>query len=174
MKIKHIHIKALLIALLLCIAVVPFSAFADVSDASYEVMYYTVSAGSLPSNYSGNTTNLINVRNPSQDSISTTTRSYAISAIAKNGVVVTVYAYNTATNCYEKVYNENNQLMQTTVGASNLYAQTLSLKNGANKFMLVAEKDGMTQTAKFEVTLLNSSFKDKLKSLTIGLIDMFG
>ncbi len=173
MKIKHIHIKALIMTLLLCIFVMPFSALADM-DASYEVMYYTVSAGSLPANYSGNTTNLIDVRNPSENSVNTTTKSYAISAIAKKGVTVTVYAFNPNTNCYEKAYNENNQLMQTTVGASNLYAQTLTLKSGSNKFLLTAEKNGMIETAKFEVTLLNASFKDRLKSLTIGLIDMFG
>lgn len=173
MKIKHIKFVALLVALVLGISCVPALADNDTDDSSYGVMYYTVSQDALASDYTGNVTNLINVRNPSAGTVNTTTKSFAISAIAKSGVTITVYAFNNTTNLYEKVYDENNQLMQTVVGASNLYAQTLMLKQGSNKFMLVASKDGLVQTAKFEVTLLKASFKDKLKYLTIGLVDMF-
>lgn len=173
MKNTHIHIKALLIAVVFCLNIIPCVCFADNNSGSVEVMYYTVSGASLPSNYTGNTSSLIDVRNPSTSSSSTTTKSFAISAIAKQGVVVTVYAYNASSGRYEKAVGENNEIMQTTVGASNLYAATLSLKNGSNKFMIVATKDGLTETAKFEINLLSPDFKDRLKSFSVGIMDMF-
>lgn len=162
-----------LIALLLTSAFVfaqPVVSLADTVDNS--VIYSTSGYETLPANYSGNATNLIFVKNPASLVSSTTTKSYVISAVAQSGTNVALYAYNSAEGRYEKLYTEGGVAMQSTVGASGLYAQSVNLNSGKNTIMVVASGAGGTEVIKLDITL-NQGFVNKIKSFTVGISQIF-
>lgn len=161
------RILCALIAAVLMMA--PAISLADTSD----VMYYTISDGSLPSNYSSTTRDLIVVKNPTALISSTTTKSYVISAIAKPGAVVTLYSYNSFTGRYDKMVSESGYIMETTVGASGLYAQSVNLNLGKNNIMVVAKNASGVEAVKMEITL-NLGFVDKIKNFGLSVSQIFG
>ncbi|MBQ7901789.1 MAG: hypothetical protein IJ365_07520 [Clostridia bacterium] len=129
----------------------PIAALADTQDTS--VMYTTSSEGSLPATYSGNSNNIISMKNPQTLITSTTTKSYVISAVAQTGTVVSLYSYNASTDKYDKMLTEDGVLMQSTVGASGLYAQSVNLNSGKNNIMIVAVNGTNTEVIKLDITL---------------------
>lgn len=155
----------ILFSIVMCILVVsvPFVSFADTQDSS--VVYTTSAEGSLPATYSGNVNDIISLKNPQLLNSSTTTKSYVVSAVAQTGSVVSMYALNNATGKYDKMYTDDGVLMQSTIGASGLYAQSVNLNNGKNSFMIVASYGTNTEVIKFEITL-NQGIISKI--LTIG------
>lgn len=149
----------------------PIAAFADVQNTS--VMYTTSSEGSLPATYSGNRDDIISLKNPQTLITSTTTKSYVISAVAQPDSVVSLYSYNPSTDKYDKMLSEDGVLMQTSVGASGLYAQSVNLNNGKNEIMLVATKGTDTEVIKLEITL-NQNIVAKILSIGSDLAQIFG
>ena len=129
----------------------PIATLADVQDTS--VMYTTSSEGSLPATYSGNKDDIISLKNPQTLITSTTTKSYVISAVAQPETVVSLYSYNAATDKYDRMLSEDGVLMQISVGASGLYAQSVNLNSGKNNIMLVATKGADTEVIKLDITL---------------------
>lgn len=136
------------------------------------VAYTTSSDGSLPATYSGNVDDIISLKNPQYLISSSTSKSYVISAVAKTDSVISVYSLNTETGKYDKVYTDDGVLMQSTVGASGLYAQSVNLNNGKNSFMIVASKDSNTEVIKFEITL-NQSIIAKILNIGSDLSQLF-
>lgn len=149
----------------------PIAAFADVQNTS--VMYTTSSEGSLPATYSGNRDDIISLKNPQTLITSTTTKSYVISAVAQPDSVVSLYSYNPSTDKYDKMLSEDGVLMQISVGASGLYAQSVNLNNGKNEIMLVATKGTDTEVIKLEITL-NQNIVAKILSIGSDLAQIFG
>lgn len=124
----------------------------------------------LPRDYSGTVNYLIDIRNPESIISSTANKSCVISAIALPGTTVTLYALNSSTNTYEKIYADGKAL-EATVGASGLYAQNIELKSGLNNIMVVASVNGETiETVKLEITLLKSNVSENVKSLWQSLL----
>ncbi len=162
-----------LIALILStmILTVPVAAFADVKNTS--VMYTTSSEGSLPATYFGNKDDIISLKNPQTLITSTTTKSYVISAVAKPDSTVSLYSYNPSSDKYDRMLSEDGVLMQTSVGASGLYAQSVNLNSGKNNIMLVATKGTDTEVIKLEITL-NQSIVAKILSIGSDLSQIFG
>ena len=61
--------------------------------------------------------------------------------------------------------------LEATVGRSNMYAQSIELKNGLNSIMVVASANGEAfETVKLEITLLKSSVSNNVKSLWQSLL----
>lgn len=136
------------------------------------------SANSLPAYYSGTVDYLIDIRNPETIVSTTTNRNCVISAVAVKGTKVTLYAYNSATGTYEVLRNAHGEKLETYVGSSGLYVQQITLKDGLNSIMVVANSSSVTyEVVKLEISLLNSGYMDnvnaKFKSNGIGVKDVF-
>ena len=162
----------LIITILICILAIsaPIAAFADVQDTS--VMYTTSSEGSLPGNYSGNTDDIFSLKNPQELVTTSTTKSYVVSGIAQTDSVVSLYAYNSETGNYDRIYTDDGVLMETKVGASGLFAQSVNLNPGKNSFMIVATKGTGTEVIKLEITLDQNLFT-KIINLGADLSQLF-
>lgn len=162
--------KVIALILSTLILTAPIAAFADENTS---VMYTTSSEGSLPSTYSGNRDDIISLKNPQTLITSTTTKSYVISAVAQPDSVVSLYSYNPETDKYDRMLSEDGVLMQISVGASGLYAQSVNLNNGKNEIMLVATKGTDTEVIKLEITL-NQNIVAKILSIGSDLAQIFG
>ena len=149
----------------------PVAAYADVQNTS--VMYITSSEGSLPATYSGNRDDIISLKNPQTLITTTTTKSYVISAVAQPDSTVSLYSYNSETDKYDRMLSEEGVLMQTEVGASGLYAQSVNLNSGKNNIMIVASKGADTEVIKLEITL-NQNIVAKILSIGADLAQIFG
>lgn len=152
--------------MLVCI---PFVSFASI-DAN--VIYTTSSEGSLSSNFAGNATDIFSLKNPQEAVSATSTKSYVVSGIAQPDSTITLYAYNSTTDKYDRMITDTGVLMQTKVGASGLFAQSVNLNPGKNSIMLVATKDNNTQVVKFEITL-NQSLFSKIINFGTDLSQIF-
>ncbi len=136
------------------------------------------SANSLPSYYSGTVDYLIDIRNPETIVSTTTNRNCVISAVAVKGTKVTLYAYNSATGAYEILRNAYGEKLETYVGSSGLYVQQITLKDGLNSIMVVANSSSVTyEVVKLEISLLNQGYMNnvnaKFRSNGIGVKDVF-
>ena len=136
------------------------------------------SANSLPAYYSGTVDYLIDIRNPETIVSTTTNRNCVISAVAVKGTKVTLYAYNSATGTYAVLKNAYGEKLETYVGSSGLYVQQITLKDGLNSIMVVANSSSVTyEVVKLEISLLNKGYMDnvnaKFKSNGIGVTDIF-
>ena len=151
--------------------ITPVISLADTGNSS--VIYTTTSEGALPATYSGNASGIISLKNPAAFVSATTTKSYVVSAVAQPDTTVTLYSYNASTDKYDKMVSENGEVMQTVVGASGLYAQSVNLNSGKNNIMVVASNTAGIEVVKVEITL-NLGFVDKIKSFGVGITQIFG
>ncbi len=139
----------------------------------------TFAAGnSLPAHYSGTVDYLIDIRNPETIVSTTTNRNCVISAVAVRGTKVTLYAYNSATGTYEVLRNSYGEKLETYVGNSGLYVQQITLKDGLNSIMVVANSSSVAyEVVKLEISLLNSGYMNnvnaKFKANGIGVTNIF-
>ena len=136
------------------------------------------SHNSLPATYSGTVDYLIDIRNPETIVSTTTNRNCVISAVAVKGTKVTLYAYNSATGAYEVLRNAGGEKLETYVGSSGLYVQQITLKDGLNSIMVVANSSSVTyEVVKLEISLLNQGYmnnvNEKFKAGGIGVKDIF-
>lgn len=141
--------------------------------------------GAVAKDYVGNSDALIDVKNPEGPSYTTSARTFVISAIAVEGATVTVLSLNSETGYYEKLYTEVTEIvdgapviktvpMESVVGASGLYAQQITLKDGINSILVYAAKDGLDETARFDINFLGESFLDKIKAFTVDIATEIG
>lgn len=152
MKLKNILILALVVAL----TIIPMTSFA--------------SAETLAPDYVGNTTDLIDIKNPEAATASTTNKACVISAVATDGTTVTLYKLDAATNTYTKLYTDGKAL-ESVVGAAGLYAQNIELSYGTNSIMVVASNGNLVETVKLEITLIKSNLIDTIKNLWQNIIN---
>lgn len=146
--------------------------------ASAPVLASAASPTSLPAYYTGTVDYLIDIRNPETIVSTTTNRNCVISAVAVKGTKVTLYAYNPVTGSYEILKNAWGDKMESYVGSSGLYVQQITLKDGLNSIMVVANSSSVTyEVVKLEISLLNQGYMNNVngnfKSNGIGVIDIF-
>ncbi len=151
------NIKKLLSCILaVALLVVPLTAFA--------------SPETLSADYAGNTTELIDIKNPEVNVSSTANKAMVISAVAASGTTVTLYNLDSATNTYVKMYADGAAL-ESVVGAAGLYAQNLALTYGTNNIMVVATSGTSVETAKLEITLIKYNLIDAIKNLWQSILN---
>ena len=151
MKIKRFgkFICALMVACF--IATFSFSAFAAPNSLPGDV--YSTKAG------------LVSLKVPQYVVSTTTNERLAISATAPSGTRVTVYRYDANTGVYNKAYS-NGAAVESVVGSTMLFAGQVDLNLGLNKFIIRGEAaDGTATVVRFDVTLLNKGFMERIKSL---------
>lgn len=126
----------------------------------------------VTSTYAGSCNWLVTVKNPETVSSVTSAKTFVVSAVALGGTVITLYSLNPNTNLYEKLYIDGAPL-ESAVGASGLYAQQITLKEGVNNLMVYATNGVNDQTIKLEINLLSEGLINKIKSFTIDFANMF-
>lgn len=127
-----------------------------VSYAAYET--------AIPYTAQGNTSNLIYIKRPQSLSASTTDKSYTISAVGTQGTKIKVYKYNGTDSC--PIIKSEKQ-----IGASGLYSTVVDLPNTSNTFVVYAENGGSTQVVKIQISKVKKSTVDKLKSVTVNVLN---
>lgn len=132
----------------------------------------SASSETITYDYMGSCGWLITIKNPETESSTTSSKTFVLSAVAYEGTIITVYNLNPETNLYEKVYVDG-QPLKTVVGASGLYAQQITLKEGANNLMVYATNGVDDQAVRLEISLLSNGFIDKIKAFTIDFANMF-
>lgn len=132
----------------------------------------SASSETVTYDYTGSCGWLITIKNPETESSTTSSKTFVLSAVAYEGTIITVYNLNPETNLYEKVYVDG-QPLETVVGASGLYAQQITLKEGANNLMVYATNGVDDQAVRLEISLLSNGFIDKIKAFTIDFANMF-
>lgn len=115
---------------------------------------------------------LATVVNPETLAVSTSSRTFVISAVAIEGSIITLYSLNPETNLYEKIYVDGVP-METVVGASGLYAQQIILKDGINNLMVYATNGFDDQAIRLDITLLEETFLDKMWFAPVDLVTIF-
>ncbi len=147
-------IIAIMLSAMLCI--IPMAAFA--------------SPEALGADYAGNTTELIDIKNPEAAVTTTASKACVISAVAASGTTVTLYKLDTATNTYVKMYSADGAL-ESVVGAAGLYAQNLELTYGTNNILVVAKSGDSVETIKLEITLIKNNLIDTIRNLWQSIIN---
>lgn len=148
--------KIISIMLIAIICIVPMAAFA--------------SPETLGADYAGNTTELIDIKNPEAAVTSTASKACVISAVAASGTTVTLYKLDVATNTYVKMYSEDSAL-ESVVGAAGLYAQNIELTYGTNNILVVAESGASVETVKLEITLIKNNLIDTIRNFWQSIIN---
>lgn len=157
-----------IVTLLICILFTA-AATATVSAAPDEVS----------SSDGGNSYDLVVITNPPEYASNTFDRSYIVQGHAAEGVKITLYWHDASADVYRKIYNHINyydaygnlntqyEEAAVNVGSSNLFMKNIELSYGGNNIMVYAEKDGMYQILKFNVTLYNyNNIFDIIRSIT--------
>ncbi len=132
----------------------------------------SASSETVTNDYAGTCNWLITIKNPEAVSSTTSAKTFVISAVAVEGAMITLYNLNTETNLYEKIYVDGAPL-ETVVGASGLYAQQITLREGMNNLMVYATNGFDDQAIRLDINLLSEGFLDKIKSFTIDFANMF-
>ena len=115
---------------------------------------------------------LATVINPETLTSTTSSRTFVISAVAVEGSIITLYTFNPETNLYEKIYVDGAPL-ETVVGASGLYAQQITLKDGANNLMVYVTNGFDDQAIRLDITLLEEAFLEKIWFSPLDLVNIF-
>lgn len=137
----------------------------------------SASSETVTFDYAGSCDWLVEVKNPETVSSTTSTETFVISAVAVEGAVITLYTLNPETNLYDKMYADGVAL-ESVVGASGLYAQQITLKEGINNIMVYASNGFDDEAIRLEINFLGESFLEKIKSFTVditnGLANIIG
>ena len=146
--------KKKLIALLL--AVMAVFSVQCASFAAYEA--------SIPLSAEGNATNLIYIKRPRSLSGSTSDKTYTISATGLQNTKVRVYRLTSGDTC--EIIKAEKQ-----IGASGLFSTVVELPESSNTFVIYAENGSSNQVVKVQISKVKKSTVDKLKSVTVNVLN---
>ena len=129
----------------------------SISFAAYE--------SQIPVTASGNSTELIYIKRPQTLSASTSDRTYTISAVGPQGTTIRIYRQVPGTdNCL--IIKAAQQ-----IGASGLYSTVVDLPNDSNTFIVYAENGATNQVVDIEISKVKKSTVEKLKSVTVNILN---
>ncbi|MBO5060958.1 MAG: hypothetical protein J6C82_08600 [Clostridia bacterium] len=139
------------------LAVMMLFAIQCVSFAAYET--------SIPLTAQGSTTDLIYIKRPQSHSASTSDKTYTISAVGASGTNIRVYRYSESENICKLIKSAKQ------IGASGLYSTVVDLPDNNNTFIVYAENGGADQVVKIEISKVKKSTVDKLKNVTVNILN---
>lgn len=128
-----------------------------VSFAAYET--------SIPLTAQGSSSNLIYIKRPQSHSASTSDKTYTISAVGAEGTRVRIYRYSPSENTCKLIKSAKQ------IGASGLYSTVVDLPDSSNTFIVYAENGGADQVVKIQISKVKKSTVDKLKSVTVNVLN---
>ena len=128
-----------------------------VSFAAYETQ--------IPVSAQGNSTNLVYIKRPQTLSASTSDKTYTISAVGPAGTTIRVYRQTPGTgDC--RIIKSAQQ-----IGASGLYSTVVDLVNDNNTFVVYAENGNTNQVVRINISKVKKSTVDRLKSVTVNILN---
>lgn len=128
-----------------------------VSYAAYET--------SIPLDAQGSMTDLIYIKRPQSHSASTSDKTYTISAVGSQGTEIRVYRYSSADNTCNLIKSSKQ------IGASGLYSTVVDLPESNNTFIVYANNGENDQVVKIQISKVKKSTVDKLKSVTVNILN---
>ena len=128
-----------------------------VSFAAYE--------NQIPVYAQGNSTNLIYIKRPQTLSASTSDKTYTISAVGPKGTTIRVYRQIPGTDECQIIKGAQE------IGASGLYSTVVDLTNDQNTFVVYAENGTTNQVVTIEISKVKKSTVEKLKSVTVNILN---
>jgi len=128
-----------------------------VSFAAYE--------NQIPVYAQGNSTNLIYIKRPQTLSASTSDKTYTISAVGPKGTTIRVYRQIPGTDECQIIKGAQE------IGASGLYSTVVDLTYDNNTFIVYAENGSTNQVVKIEISKVKKSTVDRLKSVTVNILN---
>jgi hypothetical protein len=117
----------------------------------------------IPSTAQGNSTTLIYIKRPQSHSASTSDKTYTISAVGSTGTKVKIYREADGVGQIIKSEKE--------IGASGLYSTVVDLTQDINNFIVYAENGAEDQVVKIQISKVKQSTVDKLKNLTVNILN---
>jgi hypothetical protein len=127
-----------------------------------------------PNDY-GTVSNLIVIKKPENNVSSTTKQNYTLSAVAVAGTEVALYSYNASTGSFQIKRDGSGNAMQTYVGATGLYIQTIDLSKNTNYLLVRAQSwDGNYQIVRLNITLLDQGLLNNIKGFATNFKSVFG
>ena len=142
---------------IICMLITAILLFSTVASAAYET--------AIPLTAQGNATNLIYIKRPQALSASTSDKTYTISAVGPEGTTIRVYRYSPADNTCLLIKSAKQ------IGASGLYSTVVDLPYNNNTFVVYAENSGSNQVSKIQISKVKQSTVDKLKSVTVNILN---
>ncbi len=128
-----------------------------VSQAAYET--------SIPITAQGNSSSLIYIKRPRSLSASTSDKTYTISATGVQGTTVRVYKQTPGQNDCALIKSAKQ------IGASGLYSTVVDLTSSSNTFVVYAENGGNTQVVQIDISKVKQSTVDRLKNVTVNILN---
>ena len=113
----------------------------------------------------GNRSDLIYIKRPKSHSASTSDKTYTISAVGASGTKVKIYKYVPSEGTCKIIKAE------TTIGASGLYSTVVDLTSDSNTFVVCAESGSDSQLVKIQISKVKKSTIDKLKNVTVNVLN---
>lgn len=126
-----------------------------ISYAQYETV--------IPVTAQGNSSTLIYIKRPQSHSASTSDKTYTISAVGSKGTKVKIYKESDGIGQLIKAEKE--------IGASGLYSTVVDLTQDINNFIVYAENGTNDQVIKIQISKVKQSTVDKLKNLTVNILN---
>lgn len=132
----------------------------------FSVQYASFAAyeTSIPLNAQGNSANLIYIKRPRSLSGSTSDKTYTISATGLQNTKVKVYRL-TGNDVCELIKSER------LIGASGLFSTVVDLPESTNTFVIYAENGSSDQVVKIQISKVKKSTVDKLRSVTVNVLN---
>ncbi|MBR4720532.1 MAG: hypothetical protein IK057_02085 [Clostridia bacterium] len=132
----------------------------------FSVQYASFAAyeTSIPLNAQGNSSNLIYIKRPRSLSGSTSDKTYTISATGLQNTKVRVYRL-TGNDVCELIKAER------LIGASGLFSTVVDLPDSSNTFVIYAENGASDQVVKIQISKVKKSTVDKLRSVTVNVLN---
>lgn len=156
------NLKGLLIMkkrfIALMLALIAMFSFGTVSYAAYET--------SIPLTAQGNTSSLIYIKRPQSLSASTSDKTYTISAVGTAGTSIRVYRYSASSGTCNLIKSAKQ------IGASGLYSTVVDLPDANNTFVVYAENGVYSQVTKIQISKVKKSTVDKLKNVTVSVMNL--
>lgn len=136
-----------------------FTAFLPASYASYGPV--------MPVEMYSDSQELIYIKKPETATTSTSDKTYTLSAVGTPGTVVSIYKYDPNSNLYVLIRDD------VAVGSSGLYSMTVDLDDNSNIFRVFAQNGAASQTVNIEINKIKQSTIDKLKGISVTILDFF-
>lgn len=146
--------KKILSILLALLVLIPAQC---VSYAAYET--------SIPLTAQGSAADLIYIKRPQSHSASTSDKTYTISAVGAAGTNIRVYKYSSEDDTCNLIKASKQ------IGASGLYSTVVDLPESNNTFIVYAENGEKDQVVKIQISKVKKSTVDKLKSVTVNILN---
>ncbi len=128
---------------------------------------YASYGATMPAEINTNTQGLIYIKKPESSNVSTSDKTYTISAVGTPGTVVSIYKYDETSGVYILIKDD------VVIGSSGLYSMVVDLEDNSNSFRVYAQNGSSNQAVSIEINKIKQSTINKLKGISVTIRDFF-